>query len=63
MKRQLALALEQTVIEDQILPIEFMQNLATTFCEVAHEYVTADKLLLNSPNDQVLVVCNGASWF
>lgn len=52
MKRELALALEEAVAEDQILPIEFMQNLDINYCEVAPEDVTAEKLLPNIPNDQ-----------
>lgn len=50
--RQLESAMEDVAVDDQALPIEFMQNLATNFCEVPPEEVTSIKLLSNAPNDR-----------
>jgi hypothetical protein len=53
LKKQLEIAIEDAAAENQVLPIEFMQNLATNFCEVAPEDITEVKLLDNDSNDNV----------
>lgn len=53
LKKQLEIAIEDAAAENQVLPIEFMQNLATNFCEVAPEDITKVKLLDNASNDNV----------
>jgi hypothetical protein len=50
---QLQQALEVVLSEGQMLPIDLMQNLATTYCEVAPGDVTVDKLLSSDNNDNV----------
>jgi hypothetical protein len=50
--RQLESAMEDAATGVQDLPIQFMQNLATDFCEVPPEDVTSVKLLSNEPHDQ-----------
>lgn len=51
MEEQLNQALEEAMSDDQMLPIEFMQNLATNYCGVAPEDVTVERLLSNDAND------------
>jgi hypothetical protein len=50
--RQLESAMEDVASGVQAIPIQFMQNLATDFCEVPPEDVTSIKLLSSEPHDQ-----------
>lgn len=51
LKRQLELQMDDAAQQDQMLPIELMQDLAINYCEVPPKEVTDIKLLNNVPND------------
>lgn len=48
LKKDLQIALKDAVADDQVLPLHFMQNLATEFCEVPPKDVSSAKLLSDS---------------